>query len=282
MTIFHLRQCAQHAGKLNFSQSRFSMQYRQFSLMEFPWKQSKTDIFKTDPFIHRAVGFFLLRRMLSEVRISFDVKEFANGAKSAILALIHSIQSTDKDRNLEGMLGSSLYRQMNVAFKNMRFDNEYLNLEVEKIENLKVSGARFLFGEADAGDEEIVSYLGQKVILSRSEVDGLADEASGLGASKKLISAFTDGKRVGEEALFKSISFQIDIKFETLERLYLTFPLSEDNEGEHDIVEGSQDLMKCYHKITMETPVQVYRMQSVSEYPLSWSIVDIDDHLGNR
>ena len=207
MTFFHLRQCAQHAGKLNFSQSRLSMQYRQFSLMEFPWKQSKTDIFKTDPFIHRAVGFFLLRRMLSEVRISFDVKEFANGAKSAILALIHSIQSTDKDRNLEGMLGSSLYRQMNVAFKNMRFDNEYLNLEVEKIENLKVSGARFLFGEADAGDEEIVSYLGQKVILSRSEVDGLADEAAGLGASKKLISAFTDGKKVGEEALFKSISF---------------------------------------------------------------------------
>lgn len=40
-------------------------------------------------------------------------------------------------------------------------------------------GARFVFGETKPGDEYIMTAFGQKVILSKSEVEDFMDERGG-------------------------------------------------------------------------------------------------------
>ena len=51
-------------------------------------------------------------------------------------------------------------------------------------------GARFVFGETKPGDEYIMTAFGQKIILSKSEVEDFMDEKGGKSYSRSVCKIF--------------------------------------------------------------------------------------------
>lgn len=233
----------------------------------FPWKQHYKDVFPKDRLFHRLIGMFLFRRMLKHARIPFDLNEFAAGVREAVKVVSVCLCNKDMDSSLQSFLGSVLYRQFKVGFGQLKQENKDLYLRVAAIANLQIAGARFLLGNADPGDEYIFETMGQKIILSKSEVEDFEEEHPGDG----LLAGFKYGIRFGEGAIAKQVRFQFDVKFQTKESMLIDtekFIESKDRD--------EADVKVCYHKWTFESPVnEIYNDGTL----LDWTIVDMNDYV---
>jgi len=142
---------------------------------DLPWIQTFSDVFTKDPLHHRLVGMFLLRRVLKQAKVPFNLKDFTLGVKEAVKVVSDCVQSKDQEK-LQSLLGAALHRQYKSTFIELKSEKKDIYLAFKGIQ---IAGARFIFGHTEPGDEYILNAFGQKIVLSKNEMDDFEEEKSG-------------------------------------------------------------------------------------------------------
>ena len=237
---------------------------------DLPWIQHTKDAFKKEPLRHRILGVFMFRRLLKYVGAPrLDWKDFSNGVMEAVTTVADCISKHDVENELQYYLGPSLLQQYKISFEQLNFENRKIELSIENPKRLHISGARFIFGDADPGDEHVLSICGQKIILSKRDMEEFDEEYN-----PGVIDGFKFGKIFGEEAFKKKTRFQIDVKFELQER----YSLWDKDDSEYFSKYIVRTPIKAYHRWKFESFIP----PSTEKFVLDWCVVDIDDFLKTK
>ncbi len=221
-----------------------------------PWIHARKPVRPSDPYLHRLVGLFLLKRFTNLHGYKFSVSDFLDGAKDAVYSLAEVIANQEAHAHLEHFLGRRLCSALRQSLSALP-ENAHVHLDIESIRNVHLSSVNATVGDADPGDDHVISWLGQRVIASQSRLQNLIDEDSRF--------TFERARELGREATLSRMEFQLGVSFGTKEKFAV---LGEDGH----VVMGSNQFRNCFHLWTFSSLVS-WEM----DYPFQWSIVDIND-----
>ena len=230
-----------------------------------PWPHHAQGPLPTDRLLHRIAGLFLLRRVVRNWDESrFDTSSFLNGAKDAIL-LVGRLLFSNERNELEGILQPKLFKAVETSFSSLPQDSQGI-LEIESIQRLELTGVRSVFGTASPGDEHVVSWLGQKIITSKSKMESLSISYSNGRMTFKV------AKELGEEATQARMEFLLAVSFLAKERYRLV-----DKDG--SILDGAEGKVRSsHHQWIFGSTVD----WNNDVYPFQWRIYDINNYLSNN
>ena len=231
------------------------------SSYQLPWTQHQTPFKQRESFINRTVGIFLLRRIAGSHGYSFSVSDFLQGVKEAVFSLADILSTPERQDSLPAILSPRLCERVRSSLDSLPSGSR-MHLDVESIRHLQLCCVNSVIGATEPGDEHTFEWLGQRVIASQSE----------LRAMDELEAKFTfqSGRELALEAASTHMEFQLGITFRTKEKFAIL-----DNTGE--VVAGSNQFQDCYHMWRFSSNVS-WNVADV-DYPFSWTILDINDHL---
>ncbi len=222
-----------------------------------PWNHNRKPLRPNDPYLHRQVGLFLLRRVANLHGSNFSVSEFLHGVRDAVYSLAKAITDQETHSQLELFLGRRLCSAVRRSLGALP-ENAHIHLDIESIRNMHLSSINATVGMADQGDEHVISWLGQSVITSQTGLQNLMDEDSRF--------TFSKAREIGKEATFSRLEFRLGVSFGTKEKFAVL-----DEEGR--VVMGSNQFRDCFHFWTFSSLVA----WETDEYPFQWIIVDVND-----
>ena len=230
------------------------------SSYQLPWTQHSRPFADREPFINRTVGLFLLRRIAGSHGYTFSVSEFLHGVKEAVFSLATILSSPEKHDSLHTVLSPRLCAGVRQSLDSMPSGSR-MHLDVESIRHLQLSCINSVIGATDPGDEHTFEWLGQRVIASRSELRAMEEI--------EVKFTFQSGRELALEAASTHMEFQLGVGFKTKEKFAVL-----DSGGE--VVAGSNQFLDCFHMWRFSSSV---RWDGDVDYPFSWTILDINNHL---
>ncbi|CAB3983815.1 Hypothetical predicted protein [Paramuricea clavata] len=235
------------------------------SSFNFPWIQNLHDDKKSAPFLHKVLGFFIMKKILNNVNTPFNKQEFLEGTQLAIGAVSNAISTQDTTK-LQEMMGVQLSQCFKNAFLSLSEKQHKINLDLEKTSIINITGVKSTFGKADPSDKHILKVCGQEIVGSKRKLQTAIEESE---------SPWNDSKDIGAEAAKLGVTFQIDVKFKTEER----FSICSDDTNE--VLAGSNEFQHCYHTWKFESYVDwiTWDKSSNESYPISWQVSDMDRFL---
>lgn len=222
-----------------------------------PWVHSRKPVRPSDPYLHRLVGLFLLKRVANLHGHRFSASEFLDGVRDAVYSLAEVMVHQDRHSQLEQFLGPRLHSAVSPALASLP-EKAHIHLDIESIRNMHLSSVNAIVGEADLGDDHVISWLGQRVITSQSRLQNLMDEESRFTLER--------ARELGREATLSRLEFRLGVSFGTKEKFAVL-----DEEGH--VVIGSNQFRNCYHLWTLSSLTS----WETEEYPFQWTIVDVND-----
>ena len=229
------------------------------SSYRLPWTQHPTPFSDREPFINRTLGLYYLRKYSNAQGYSFRVSEFLQSVKEAVFSLAEILSTPDRQDSLESVLHPRLCERVTSSLEDLPSGSR-MHLDVESIRQLQLCSVNSIAGEAASGDEHVFSFLGQQVIASRSELQATYDINNGF--------TFRAGRELVWEAVKTRLEFQVGVRFKTKEKFAVL-----NSAGE--MIAGSNQFQDCYHMWRFCSDVALTR----EEYPFSWTVLDINDHL---
>ena len=225
-----------------------------------PWSQHAKPLSQREPLVNRTVGLFLLRRIAGSHGYSFSISEFLEGVREAVFSLAGLLSSPERHESLQTVLDPRLYDNVRSSLERLP-DGARMHLDVESIRQLQLACVNSVVGATEPGDEHTFSWLGQRVIASRTE----------LRAMDEIDAKFTfqSGRELALEAASTHMEFQLGVSFRTKEKFAVL-----DRSGE--VVAGSNQFRDCYHFWRFCSTVE---WNADIDYPFSWIISDINNHL---
>ena len=230
------------------------------SIYVLPWSQHTKPFTDKESLLNRAVGLFFLRRIAGSHGYSFSVSEFLEGVKEAVFSLGSVLSSPEKHNSLHTILHPRLFESVRSSLDQLPHGSR-MHLDVESIRQLQLSCVNSVVGATDPGDEHTFQWLGQRVIVSQSE----------LRAMDEIDAKFTfqSGRELALEAASTHMEFQLGVCFKTKEKFAVL-----DRGGE--VVTGSNQFRDGYHLWRFCSTVE---WSGDIDYPFSWTILDINNHL---
>ena len=230
-----------------------------------PWPHHTKGPLPTDRLLHKLVGLFLLRRVVRNWDGSkFDTSSFLNGAKDAILLVGRLLFSNERNK-LEGILQPKLFKAVETSYSSLP-EGSQGKLEIESIQRLQLTGVRSVFGIASPDDEHLVSWLGQKIITSKTKMESMFISYSNGRVT------FRVAKELGEEATHARMEFLLAVSFLAKERYTLV-----DKDG--DVLDGVEGKIRSsHHQWIFGSTVD----WDNDIYPFQWRIYDINNYLSNN
>ena len=227
-----------------------------------PWPHSSRPYSSSESFLNRLAGLHLLKRVVRNLTgIEFVPGEFLEGAKDAIHHITKLLSLPDQHEKLKGLLHPDLYKPMISSLTSLP-ESSQIYVDIESIRHLKLIGVNSVVGSANPDDEHIISWLGQKIITSQSKLENLM-ETNG----RFTIEA---AREIGKEATLAKMEFLILVSFNTKEKFVVIDKNNETLQGSNQLVDGYH-LWKFGSEIYWD-----------SEYPLQWTIYDINQYLFQR
>ena len=225
-----------------------------------PWSQHGKPFSEKEPLVNRTVGLYLLRRIASSHGYAFSVSEFLEGVREAVFSLAGVLSTPESQGGLQDILHPRLCDSVRSSLERLP-EGSRMHLDVESIRHLQLSCVNSVLGATEPGDEHTFSWLGQRVIASRSE----------LRAMDEIDAKFTlqSGRELALEAASTHMEFQLGASFRTKEKFAVL-----DRSGE--VVAGSNQFRDCYHFWRFCSTVD--RNGDV-DYPFSWAVLDINNHI---
>ena len=230
------------------------------STYKLPWTQHSKPFHDREPFINRTIGMFLLRRIAGSHGYSFSVSEFFEGVKQAVFSLAGVLSTPERQDLLPAILHPRLCEGVMVSLAGLSSGSR-MHLDVESIRHMQLSCVNSVIGATEPGDEHTFSWLGQKVIASQTELRAMEDIDAKF--------TFQSGRELALEAANTHMEFQLGVSFRTKEKFAVL-----DSNGE--IVTGSNQFRDCYHMWRFSSSVE---WNADIDYPFSWTILDINNHL---
>lgn len=226
-----------------------------------PWVHLPKPLPMREPLKHKLLGLFLLRRVANMHSCHFSRSDFLLGVKDAVYFLSEVIASRAKHDQLELLLQPELHREMADSLGALP-ENAHIHLDIESIRHLQLVSANAIIGAAEPQDEHVITWMGQKVIASRSKLGTLMEEDSKLTLNR--------ARQIGAEATYTRLEFQLGVSFNTVEKFAVI-----DEAGK--VVQGSNQFRECFHywKFSSLVPWET------DEYPFQWTIADMNDYLHN-
>ena len=229
------------------------------SSYRLPWSQHPAPFSDRESFINRTVGLYYLRKYSNSQGYSFSLSEFLQSVKEAVFSLAGILSMPDKQDSLETVLHPRLCERVTSSLESLPSGSR-MHLDVESIRHLQLCRVNTVAGDAAAGDEHVFSFLGQRVIASRSELQAVYDINDAF--------TFRSGRELVWEAIQTHLEFQVGVRFKTKEKFAIL-----NSAGE--VIAGSNQFQDCYHMWRFYSDVA----STGGEYPFSWTILDINDHL---
>lgn len=224
-----------------------------------PWPQHSVPFSVKEPFMNTFLGLFFLRRIANTHGYTFKVSEFLQGAKEAVFAVAGALSSPERRSILQSVLSPHLYTTVRQSLESLP-DGSRMHLDVESIRHVQLSCVNSVVGATEPGDEHPLEWLGQRVIASKSELQALER------ADTKI--TFRTAREIGMAAAGTHMEFQLGVSFKTKEKFAVL-----DSGGQ--LVEGSNQFKDGYHLWRFGSNVS----WEGDDYPFSWTILDINDHL---
>ncbi|XP_028396499.1 uncharacterized protein LOC114538287 [Dendronephthya gigantea] len=203
-----------------------------------------------------------MNKILNNVNAPFNKQEFLKGTQLAVGAVSNAISTKDVTR-LQEMMGTRLSQCYKNAFFTLSENKQKLNLELEETKVIDITGVKSIFGKADPSDKHILRVCGQEIVGSKTKLQTVMEESN---------SPWDDSKDIGADAAKLGVTFQINVKFKTLERFSIC------SSGTNEVISGSNELQQCYHVWTFESFVDwlTFDRETNESYPISWQISDMD------
>lgn len=229
---------------------------------QLPWAQHPTPFSNREPFVNRTVGTFLLRRIAGSHGYSFSVSEFLEGVKEAVFSLAGILSTPEKHDRLHTILSPRLCERVMLSLEGLP-NGSRMHLDVESIRHLQLSCVNSVIGATEPGDEHTFEWLGQRVVASCSELRAMDD----IGAKF----TFQSGRELALEAASTHMEFQLGASFKTKEKFAIL-------DSSREVVAGSNQFQDRYHMWRFSSDVV---WNADVDYPFSWTILDINNHLTN-
>ena len=227
-----------------------------------PWPHLPKQFQNDDPAWNRLAGIHLIKKVVSNVTgVVFKTTDFLDGVKDAILHFAEAIKSSNNNE-LKETLHPDLYDVITASLNSIPL-NSHTHLDIESIQNLRLTAANSIVGTADQGDEHTISWLGQKIITSQSKMETLL-------SSERSKFTIEIAREIGKEAGLSRMEFILSVAFSTKEKYAI---LDEDG----GVIEGSNQFIKSHHLWKFGSHVYWD-----DEYPLEWQIYDINNYLHNQ
>lgn len=227
---------------------------------KLPWAQHSAPFYEREQLINRIAGLFLLRRIASSHGYSFSVSDFLQGVKEAVFSLAGILSTPERQDSLHAILHPRLYERITPSLASLQYGSR-MHLDVESIRHLQLCCVNSVIGATEPGDEHTLSWLGQRVITSRTELRALDEINAKI--------TFQSGREIALEAASTHMEFQLGVSFKTKEKFAILNSTSE-------VVTGSNQFRDCYHLWRFSSSVD---WNGDIDYPFTWIIADINNHL---
>ena len=268
MSRYHLyRAICPRIGSTNYLHTKSSIHTvtppaNELSDYPLPWPHSSRPYSSSESFLNKLAGLHLLKRVVRNLTgTEFVPGEFLEGAKDAIHHIAKLLSSPDQHEKLKGLLHPDLYKPMISSLTSLP-ESSQMYIDIESIKNLKVTGVNSIVGSASPDDKHTISWLGQKIITSQSKLENLM-ETNG----RFTIEA---AKTIGKEATLAKMEFLLLVSFNTKEKFVVV-------DKNNETLQGSNQFRDAYHLWKFGS--EIYWD---NEYPLQWTIYDINQYLSNR
>ena len=209
-------------------------------------------------------GRFVIKSIMKAFGSRFSVGEFLEGAKYAVNEVSHMLIDKDRHDDLSSVMSPELFKDVKEALDSLP-PSCHIHLDIESIRQLESVSFCCIAGEARPGDKHVIAGLGQMIVTSQSRM---------LDVSKDIKSFTTkDAREIALEAGMSRLEFQLGVGFKTKEK----FAVIDDESG--SLLAGSNKFIDCSHCWLFSSLVQ---RTSSEEYPLNWTIVDINNYLDKQ
>lgn len=205
------------------------------------------------------VGKFLVRRIMKNLGFDFSVGEFLNGTKHAVHELASMIASSERHEEISHVTSEDLFQAIQSSLRLLP-PSCHIHLDVESVRNMEMVGFNIVAGQAESGDQHVISGLGQKVVTSQSRMQDISER----------LSSFTthQARDIALEASMARLEFRLSVTFQTREK----FAVLDNASGA--VIQGSNQFVPCSHLWVLGSLVD-----RDADYPLKWTIIDINNFL---
>ena len=205
------------------------------------------------------VGKFLIRRIMNNLGFDFSVAEFLNGTRHAIHELAGMLATRERHEEISQVTSAELYQAIHSSLALLP-SSCHIHLDVESVRNMEMVGFNTVAGQAASDDQHVVGGLGQKVVTSQSRMQHISEN----------LSSFTthQAREIALQASMARLEFSLSVAFQTREK----FAVLDTASGA--VVQGSNQFVSCSHLWVLGSLVD-----RDAEYPLRWTIMDINNFL---